>query len=177
MKNPTVGIVMGSDSDLPVVKGALEVLEHFNVSFEALILSAHRTPAETVDYAKSLIKRGVKVVITAAGGAAHLAGIIAAHTATPVIGIPIKTSTLNGLDSLYSIVQMPPGVPVATVGINAAKNAGLLAIQILAIENKDLQKKLITYKKTQNDDVVNKSKKLQKTGYKEYLKVMEQKKS
>lgn len=177
MKNPTVGIVIGSDSDLPVVKGAIEVLEHFNISFEALILSAHRTPEETIQYAKSLIKRRIKVVITAAGGAAHLAGIIAAHTTIPIIGIPIKTSSLNGLDSLYSIVQMPPGVPVATVGINGAKNAALLAIEMLAIENKEFQNKLATYKKIQRDGVIKKSKDLKKIGYKEYLKVMEQKKS
>lgn len=175
MKSALIGVVMGSDSDLSVVKGALEVLDKFTVPYEVLILSAHRTPEETVSYSKSLIKRGIKVVITAAGGAAHLAGIIAAHTTIPIIGIPIKTPTLNGVDSLYSIVQMPPGVPVATVGINAAKNAGLLAIQILAIENSDLQKKLIAFKKTQNDEVIKKTEKLQKVGYKEYLKIMEKK--
>lgn len=175
MKSALIGVVMGSDSDLLVVKGAFEILEKFNIPYEALILSAHRTPEETIKYAKSLIKRGIKVVITAAGGAAHLAGVIAAHTTIPIIGIPIKTPTLNGVDSLYSIVQMPPGVPVATVGINAAKNAGLLAIQILAIENSDLKKKLIAFKKTQNDEVIKKTEKLQKVGYKEYLKIMEKK--
>jgi len=175
MKNAMVGIVMGSDSDLSVVKDTFEILGKFNVPYEALILSAHRTPEETTKDAKSAIKKGVKIIIAAAGGAAHLAGVIAAHTTLPVIGIPIKTKTLNGVDSLYSIVQMPPGVPVATVGINAAKNAGLLAIEILATGNKELQKKLIEYKKTQNDNVINKSKQLQKIGYKEYLKVMETK--
>lgn len=166
---------MGSDSDLSVVREAVEVLENFNVSYETLILSAHRTPEETIRYSKSLTKRGIKVIIAAAGGAAHLAGIIAAHTTLPIIGIPIKTSTLNGVDSLYSIVQMPPGVPVATVGINSAKNAGLLAVEILAIENKELQKKLVAFKQTLSNTVVSKSEKLQKIGYKEYLKIMAKK--
>jgi len=166
---------MGSDSDLSIVKGALEIFEHFDVSYEVLILSAHRTPDDATEYAKSLVERGIKVVIAAAGGAAHLAGVIAAHTPLPIIGIPIKTSTLNGVDSLYSIVQMPPGVPVATVGINAAKNAGLLAVEMLALENGELQKQLISYKKTQADSVIQKSKKLQKIGYREYLNVMEKK--
>ena len=175
MKNALVGIVMGSDSDLSVVKDTLEVLEKFNVTHEASVLSAHRTPEETISYAKSLSKRGIRVVIAAAGGAAHLAGIIAAHTIIPVIGIPIMTKALNGIDSLYSIIQMPPGVPVATVGINSAKNAGLLAIEMLAIENDELKKKLIAFKKEQSNVVVSKSEKLQKIGYKEYLKIMEKK--
>ena len=166
---------MGSDSDLPIVKATLNIFEEFDISYEALILSAHRSPEETTNYAKSLVKRGIKVVVAAAGGAAHLAGVIAAHTALPVIGIPIKSSTLNGVDSLYSIVQMPPGIPVATVGINAAKNAGLLAIQIIAIGNKELQNKLLEYKKNLSESVMKKSKNLQKMGYKEYLKIMEQK--
>ena len=175
MRNVTIGVVMGSDSDLEVVKNALEILEKFDIGYEALILSAHRTPEETIRYSKNLTKRGIKIIIAAAGGAAHLDGIIAAQTPLPIIGIPIKTETLNGVDSLYSIVQMPPGVPVATVGINAAKNAGILAIEILAIGDIDLQKKLIAYKKEQNINVLTKSRKLQKIGYKEYLKNIEKK--
>lgn len=175
MKNALVVIVMGSDSDLPIMKGTIEVMEKFDIDYEVLMLSAHRSPEATMQLAKRAFDRGIKVIIAAAGGAAHLAGVIAAHTILPVIGVPIKTSTLNGIDSLYSIVQMPPGVPVATVGINAAKNAGLLAVEILAGEYKDLQTKLISYKKTLSDSVVAKSEKLQKIGYKEYLKVMEKK--
>jgi 5-(carboxyamino)imidazole ribonucleotide mutase len=170
-----VGVLMGSDSDLPVMKGTLEILEQFDIPYELCILSAHRTPEETTHYAKSAMRKGIKVIIAAAGGAAHLAGVVAAHTIIPVIGIPIKTKTLNGLDSLYSIVQMPPGVPVATVGINAAKNAGLLAIKMLAIEDKEIQKKLLLYKKLQGSTVLQKSKKLQKIGYKEYLKILQTK--
>ncbi|MFH0773586.1 MAG: 5-(carboxyamino)imidazole ribonucleotide mutase [bacterium] len=174
-KNALVGIVMGSDSDLVVVKGTFEILEKFNIAYEASILSAHRTPEKTINYASSSTQRGLKIIIAAAGGAAHLAGIIAAHTTLPVIGIPIKTQTLNGIDSLYSIVQMPPGVPVATVGINAAKNAGLLAIEILSVSDKKIQEQLKLYKKTQNEEVIKKSEKLKQIGYKEYLKVMEKK--
>ncbi|MBI4973474.1 5-(carboxyamino)imidazole ribonucleotide mutase [Candidatus Roizmanbacteria bacterium] len=175
MKNILVVIVMGSDSDLPIMKDAIEIMEKFDIGYDVLMLSAHRSPEATTLLAKNAFDRGVRVIIAAAGGAAHLAGVIAAHTILPVIGVPIKTSTLNGVDSLYSIVQMPPGVPVATVGINAAKNAGLLAVEILAGANKDLQKKLISFKKAQSDTVVNKSEKLQKIGYKEYLKIMEKK--
>lgn len=175
MKLIEISLVMGSDSDLPIMKDAIEVMEKFDIGYEVLILSAHRSPEATMQLAKKAYNRGVKVMIAAAGGAAHLAGVIAAHTILPVIGVPIKTSTLNGVDSLYSIVQMPPGVPVATVGINAAKNAGLIAIQILAIESKNLQKKLISYKKTLSDSVITKSDKLQKIGYKDYLKIMEKK--
>lgn len=176
MKNPQIGIIMGSDSDLSVVKETLAILDQFNITYEALILSAHRTPEETIKYAKLASKKGIKVIIAAAGGAAHLPGIIAAYVTLPVIGLPIKSSTLSGVDSLYSIVQMPPGIPVATVGINAAKNAGLLAIEILALNNKQLQKKLSEYKKVQNNIVLQKTEKLKKIGYKEYLKIMEKNK-
>ena len=166
MKDTQVVIVMGSDSDLPIMKDAIEVMEKFDIGYEVLMLSAHRSPEATTRLAKEALDRGIKVIIAAAGGAAHLAGVIAAHTILPVIGVPIKTSTLSGIDSLYSIVQMPPGVPVATVGINAAKNAGLLAVEILAVENKDLQKKLVSNKKIQSDNVVSKSDKLQKLAIK-----------
>lgn len=168
MKTPLVSIVMGSDSDLPVVQDSIKILEDFDIAHEVLILSAHRSPKATEKYAKTSLERGIKVIIAAAGGAAHLAGVIASHFPLPVIGIPIKTSTLNGLDSLYSIIQMPPGVPVATVGINSAKNAGLLALQILATNDKKLQKKLIDYKKRLEKTVLEKSNKLLKVGYKNY---------
>ncbi len=171
MKNPQIGIIMGSDSDLSVVKDALVVLNEFNVSYEVHVFSAHRTPEETIQYAKASSKKGIKIIIAAAGGAAHLAGVIAAHVIIPVIGIPIKTPTLNGVDSLYSIVQMPPGVPVATVGINAAKNAGILALEILALNDRALQNKLLGFKKKQRDKVLQKSEALEKIGYQEYLKV------
>lgn len=169
MQRPIISILMGSDSDLPVMKDAISVIEEFRISYEVSILSAHRCPKETADFAKKAHDKGIKVIIAAAGGAAHLAGVIAAHFPLPVIGIPIKTSILNGVDSLYSIVQMPPGVPVATVGINSAKNAALLTIQILAVSNKKLQSQLLEYKKKQTKSVIAKSEKLRKVGYKKYL--------
>ena len=158
MKNTKVGIVMGSDSDLEVISEAAKILEEFNVSYEITVASAHS--------AKS---RGFKIIIAGAGGAAHLAGVIASLTTLPVIGIPIKAKTLDGLDSLFSTVQMPPGVPVATVGINSAKNAGLLAIQILAISDKNLEKKLVAYKNKMSNEIKIKGEKLLKIGYKKYL--------
>lgn len=167
---PIVSIVMGSDSDLPVVKGAAEVLDRFGVPYELHILSAHRSPGETHEFARSAVERGIKVIIAAAGGAAHLAGVIASEFPLPVIGIPIETPTLGGVDSIYSVLQMPPGVPVATVGINAAKNAGLLAIEILAIASPALLIKLLDNKKDQAKTVIEKSRKLQKLGIENYLK-------
>ena len=127
-----IGIVMGSDSDLDIMKAAAEVCEEFDIGYEIRVLSAHRSPHATTDYASRAHERGIKVIIAGAGGAAHLAGVIAAHTPLPVIGVPIKSAALSGQDSLLSIVQMPAGVPVATVAIDGARNAGLLAIQILA---------------------------------------------
>lgn len=173
MTMPIVSIIMGSDSDLPVMKEAVDVMEEFKLPYEVLILSAHRSPEETANFARKTLKRGLKVIITGAGGAAHLAGVIASHYPLPVIGVPIKTSTLNGVDSLYSISQMPDGVPVATVGINAAKNAGILAVEILATDNKKLQEKMIEYKRKLAITVMEKNKKLNKIGYKEYLKKLE----
>lgn len=151
MKNLEVVIVMGSDSDWPIVSETAKILKEFKVAFEAKVLSAHRTPDETTKYARQLEARGVKVAIAAAGGAAALAGVIAGHTSVPVIGIPMPTADLNGLDSLLSTVQMPPGVPVATVGIGkaGAKNAAFLAMKILALNDKALRAKLVNYKKTQ----------------------------
>lgn len=171
MKKPIVSVVMGSDSDLPIMKDAVDILEEFNIPYEILILSAHRSPDETAKYAKIVLDHGIKVVIAAAGGAAHLAGVIAAHFPLPVIGVPIKTPTLGGVDSLYSIVQMPPGIPVATVSINGAKNAGLLAIQILAVCDKKLQRKILSYKKDLSDTVLKKSNKLKELGVIKYLEV------
>lgn len=169
MKQPFIAIIMGSDSDLPVMKNAVGILEEFKIPYEVHILSAHRSPDETALFAKNAVKRGIKVIIAGAGGAAHLAGVIASFFPLPVVGVPIKTSTLNGIDSLYSTVQMPPGVPVATVGINNAKNAGLLAIQILAVSDKKLQSQLLEYKKKLTKGVLTKSEKLRKVGYKKYL--------
>ena len=143
MKNVLVGIIMGSDSDLPIMQDAAKILEEFNVEYELTIVSAHRTAKRMYDYAKSAEQKGIKVIIAGAGGAAHLPGMTASLTVIPVIGVPIKTKSLDGLDSLLSIAQMPPGIPVATVAINGAKNAGLLAVQILATGDKKLFLKLI----------------------------------
>jgi len=143
---PLVGILMGSDSDWPTMKAAADVLAEFGVASEARVISAHRTPKDLEQYAGKAHERGLRVIIAGAGGAAHLPGVTAALTTLPVIGVPIESKSLNGLDSLLSIVQMPPGVPVATVGIGAAKNAGILAAQILAVGNQRLQKALSKFK-------------------------------
>lgn len=165
-----VAIIMGSDSDLSVMKEAALVLEHFSVTYDLTVVSAHRTPKRMYDYATNAHTKGIKVIIAGAGGAAHLPGMVASLTHLPVIGVPVKSSNLNGEDSLLSIVQMPPGVPVATVAINGAKNAGLLAVQILATANEDLAKKMIAYKKTMMDEVEGKASRLEKDGFAEYLK-------
>ena len=144
---PLVGILMGSDSDWPTMKVAAEVLAKFGVPSEVRVISAHRTPRDLEQYATGAAKRGLRVIIAGAGGAAHLPGVTAAFTTLPVIGVPIESKSLKGLDSLLSIVQMPPGVPVATVGIGAAKNAGLLAVQILSVGSERLQKALVEFKK------------------------------
>jgi len=161
---------MGSDSDLKVMQEAAKVLEEFGVPFEITVCSAHRTPKRAHDYSATAAGRGLKAIVAGAGGAAHLAGSIAANTALPVIGVPIKSDALNGLDALFSVVQMPPGIPVATVAINGAKNAGLLAVQILATSDGKLAKKLANYKTTMANSVNAKAKKLKKQGYKKYLK-------
>lgn len=144
--NPLVGIIMGSDSDLQTMQEAAKILDEFKIAYELKVVSAHRTPDDMADYAKSAHERGLKVVIAGAGGAAHLPGMTAAHTILPVIGVPVQSKTLNGLDSLYSIVQMPGGIPVATVAIGNAKNAGLLAVQILATTDEQLSMKLLDYR-------------------------------
>jgi 5-(carboxyamino)imidazole ribonucleotide mutase len=145
--SPLIGIIMGSDSDWPTMKKACTVLDEFDIPYEKRVVSAHRTPDLMAEYAKKARNRGLKVIIAGAGGAAHLPGMTAASTTLPVIGVPIKTSTLGGLDSLYSIVQMPPGVPVATVAIGKAKNAGLLAISILGSFDEDIAKQLSSYRR------------------------------
>ena len=165
-----VAIIMGSDSDLPVMKEAALVLEHFGVSYDLTVVSAHRTPKRMYDYATNAHTKGIKVIIAGAGGAAHLPGMVASLTHLPVIGVPVKSSNLNGEDSLLSIVQMPPGVPVAAVAINGAKNAGLLAVQILATANAELTTKMIDHKKTMMDEVEGKAFRLEKDGFAEYLK-------
>ena len=143
---PLVGILMGSDSDWPVMKAAADVLKEFGVVSEANVISAHRDPHGLEKYASSAFERGLRVIIAGAGGAAHLPGVSAAFTTLPVIGVPIQGKALDGMDSLLSIVQMPPGVPVATVGINAARNAGLLAVQILSTADTHLQKAFVEFK-------------------------------
>lgn len=166
---PLVGIVMGSDSDLPIMKLSAEILEEFGVEYEMTIISAHRSPKRAIDYASNAMERGLEVIIAGAGGAAHLPGVLAALTPLPVIGIPIKTAILDGVDSLYSIVQMPGGIPVATVGVNSAKNAGILAVQILSVVDSGLRKKMVEYKKHLAKEVNDKAVLLEEIGYKEYL--------
>ncbi|SHE37799.1 5-(carboxyamino)imidazole ribonucleotide mutase [Fodinibius roseus] len=140
-----VGVIMGSDSDWPTMKEACNILEEFDIPYEKKVVSAHRTPDMMANYGKEARSRGIRVIIAGAGGAAHLPGMTAAHTTLPVIGVPVKTSTLSGIDSLYSIVQMPPGVPVATVAIGKAGNAGLLAVRMLSMDDSRLAEKLRQY--------------------------------
>lgn len=152
-----VAVIMGSDSDFDVVKKCLIILEKFNVDYEAEVISAHRNPDKLFQYAKTAMDRGIEVIIGAAGKAAHLPGVIAGITTLPVIGIPIQTSFQGGLDSLLSIVQMPAGVPVATVAVNGAENAGILAVQILAGKYPELRDELIAYKQILNEEVQEKN--------------------
>jgi len=158
MKKPLVGILMGSESDLPVMEKAAEVLKEMGVPFEMEISSAHRLPEKTANYAKRSRGRGIEVLIAGAGMAAHLAGALASHTTLPVIGVPIKSGALNGADALYSTVQMPPGVPVATVGIDGAKNAAYLACEILSIKHPEIAKKLEEFRKKTKNTLEKKSK-------------------
>lgn len=168
---PDVGIIMGSDSDLAVMKEAGDVLEQFDIGCEFTICSAHRLPVQTSEYALSAVERGLKVIIAGAGGAAHLPGVIAAYTTIPVIGVPIKTGTLSGLDSLYSIVQMPKGIPVATVAINGGSNAALLAVEILAVHDESLRQRLLDFRQQMAEDVLKKDKELKRMGAGPYLKL------
>lgn len=169
MNSPLVGIIMGSDSDLPVLKEAALVLEELEVSYEMTIVSAHRTPERMFHYAQHAENRGLEVIIAGAGGAAHLPGMVASLTPLPVIGVPVKTSHLQGLDSLLSIVQMPAGVPVATVAINNAKNAGLLAAQIIGVKYPKIRDHVKQYKHKLEQIVHDKAQNLETMGYKKFL--------
>jgi phosphoribosylaminoimidazole carboxylase PurE protein len=164
-----VAIIMGSDSDLLIMKDAAQILEDFDISYDLTIVSAHRTPKRMIQYATEAGQKGIKVIIAGAGGSAHLPGMIASLTSLPVIGVPIKGKSLDGLDSLLSIVQMPPGVPVATVAINGGINAAILACQILGIENKTLFERIEKYKLQLENKVLSKASKLEKSGWKGYL--------
>lgn len=169
MNQPTVGIIMGSDSDLPTMKDAIAVCEEFNVPCEVAIVSAHRTPQRMVEYAQNAHQRGLKVIIAGAGGAAHLPGMVASLTPLPVIGVPVASRHLQGIDSLYSIVQMPAGIPVATVAIGNAKNAGLLAVQILAVYQPELLERVQLYRQSLSQFVMEKQALLDELGYSSYL--------
>jgi 5-(carboxyamino)imidazole ribonucleotide mutase len=166
---PSIGIIMGSDSDLPTMKAAIEICERFNITHEVAIVSAHRTPERMVEYAQTAHQRGLKVIIAGAGGAAHLPGMIASLTPLPTIGVPVQTKTLQGVDSLYSIVQMPAGIPVATVAIGNATNAGLLAVQILATNDPQLLERVCAYRDSLKDMVLDKQARLAAIGYQQYL--------
>jgi len=157
---PIVGVVMGSDSDWPTMKDAANTLTEFGVAFEKQVVSAHRTPDLMAEYGVTARERGLKIIIAGAGGAAHLPGMLASYTTLPVIGVPVKTTALGGLDSLYSIVQMPNGVPVATVAIGKAKNAALLAIRMLGMDNHELADKLEKYHIRMADESIDKTKNL-----------------
>jgi 5-(carboxyamino)imidazole ribonucleotide mutase len=162
MRKPLVGILMGSESDLPIMEKATEVLEEMGISYEMEISSAHRLPDKTAHYAKTARRRGIEVLVAGAGMAAHLAGALASHTTLPVIGVPIKSGALDGADALYSTVQMPPGVPVATVGIDGAKNAAYLASEILSIKYPEIAKKLEDFRSKMKRSLEEKSKAIKK---------------
>lgn len=162
---PQVGIIMGSDSDLPVMEKAADVLREFGIGYEIRILSAHRTPDAHVEYSRTAVERGLKVIIAGAGGAAHLPGVTAAQTILPVIGVPILGKALNGMDSLLSIVQMPSGIPVATVAIDGAKNAGILAAEIIGTSNEAVAQKLVAYKKKMAQDSMAKNDRFSKPSF------------
>jgi 5-(carboxyamino)imidazole ribonucleotide mutase len=166
--SPLVSIIMGSDSDLKVMRGAAEICEQFEVPFEIAIVSAHRTPERMFAFAKTAHQRGIRTIIAGAGGAAHLPGMVAALTPLPVIGVPIPITALQGVDALYSIVQMPAGIPVATVAIGNARNAGLLAIQILATSDLNLQAKILGYRDSLREQVEEKQKRLEVQGWQNY---------
>ena len=171
--SPVIGIIMGSDSDLPTMEKAIAVCQQFEVGWEVAIVSAHRTPQRMVNYAQTAHERGLKVIIAGAGGAAHLPGMVASLTPLPVIGVPVATRHLQGVDSLYSIVQMPRGIPVATVAIGNAQNAGLLAVQILASHDEKLLKKVQNYRQELEQMVLDKQENLEQLGYEEYLRSMD----
>ena len=165
--NPKVSIIMGSTSDLPIMEKAAKILDEFGIPFEINALSAHRTPEQAMDFAKNAYKRGIRVIIAGAGGAAHLPGVVAAMTPLPVIGVPIKASiSIDGWDSLLSIVQMPPGIPVATVGLDGAMNAGILSVQILATGDPELMKKVLDYKENLKQKILKANEELKEVKFK-----------
>lgn len=164
--NPLVGIIMGSDSDLNVMQAASDILKHFDIPHEVTVVSAHRTPHRMIEYAATAKERGLKVIIAGAGGAAHLPGMVASVTVLPVIGVPIKSSnSIDGWDSVLSILQMPNGVPVGTVALNASKNAGILAAEILGTSDDAISQKIIDYKKSLNTEVIEKVEKMKRDGW------------
>ena len=166
MKQARVGIIMGSDSDLPVMEAAALILKDFEIEFEMTVVSAHRTPERMFDYAQNAHLRGIQVIIAGAGGAAHLPGMVASLSPLPVIGVPVKSSnSIDGWDSILSILQMPNGVPVATVALNAAKNAGILAVQILGASDESIRMKILNYKRELKEQVNQKIKNLKSKGY------------
>jgi 5-(carboxyamino)imidazole ribonucleotide mutase len=166
LQTPIVGIIMGSDSDLPIMQAAADILKYFEIEFELTVVSAHRTPQRMFDYASSAAVRGLKVIIAGAGGAAHLPGMVASITTLPVIGVPVKSSnSIDGWDSVLSILQMPNGIPVATVALNAAKNAGILAANIIGAFDDNLMKKVVEYKQQLKDEVLAKVAKLKEGGW------------
>tara|TARA_Y100001968_G_C19308012_1_gene692627 strand:+ start:575 stop:1123 length:549 start_codon:yes stop_codon:yes gene_type:complete len=167
---PTIAIVMGSDSDLDTLQPGIKILEDFGIHIEVRILSAHRTPNEMIEFAKNAESKGLKVIIAGAGGAAHLPGMIASLTSIPVIGVPIQTKSLSGVDSMHSILQMPAGIPVATVAIGGGLNSGLLAAQILGIYDSKIKEKLFLYRQNMHNQVIKKNKSLQDYGSTNYLK-------
>jgi len=166
LRTPVVGIIMGSDSDLPVMQAASDILKQFDIPHEVTVVSAHRTPHRMIEYATTAKERGLKVIIAGAGGAAHLPGMVASVSTLPVIGVPIKSSnSIDGWDSVLSILQMPNGVPVGTVALNASKNAGILAAEILGTSDESISKKLADYKNSLNNDVIEKVEKMKKDGW------------
>lgn len=169
MGKPVVGIIMGSDSDLPIMKDAAIILEELGLEYEMTVISAHRTPERAEEYARTAVARGLKVIIAGAGKAAHLAGVIAAFTSLPIIGVPILTSSLSGADSLYSMVQMPSGIPVAVVALNGAKNAGILAAQMIGTGDEQVRTSIEQYKAGMKKSVNEAAEKLERLGYAEYL--------
>lgn len=172
---PLVGIIIGSDSDLGVMSKTAEILDKLEIPYEFSIISAHRTPDRMYEYARQARKRGLKAIIAGAGGAAHVPGMVAAMTTVPVIGVPIQAKALDGMDALFSIWQMPPGIPVATVAINGALNAGILAAKIIATNDEALADRLEAYATNMKETVEKKAAKLESIGYSEYLKQMQSK--
>ncbi len=174
----SVGVILGSDSDLPKVRDCFEILDQFSIDYEVIVSSAHRSPEQTVEWVQSASNRGLKVIIAVAGGAAHLPGVVAAHTVLPVLGIPIETNIAGGLDSILSILQMPAGIPVATMpaGKSGGANAALFAISILAVNEKTLTEKLISYRKNMETKIIDKNKSIKEMGLMNYIDKLEGKK-